>query len=106
MIETKFKQTEIGLIPEDWEVKSLSELCDNFTGLTYDPNDVRDFGTLVLRSSNIQNDALAFDNNVYVKMDIPERAMAKKGFGVPYGYGSPFLFIYVYFSVDIDRKVH
>jgi type I restriction enzyme S subunit len=79
MTETKFKQTEIGLIPEDWEVKSLSELCDNFTGLTYDPNDVRDFGTLVLRSSNIQNDALAFDNNVYVKMDIPERAMAKKG---------------------------
>lgn len=26
MIETKFKQTEIGLIPEDWEVKTLGEL--------------------------------------------------------------------------------
>jgi len=29
MIETKFKQTEIGLIPEDWEVKTLGEVCQN-----------------------------------------------------------------------------
>ena len=26
MIETKFKQTEIGPIPEDWEVSSLSDV--------------------------------------------------------------------------------
>lgn len=26
MVETKFKQTDIGLIPEDWEVKDLGEL--------------------------------------------------------------------------------
>lgn len=28
MIETKFKNTEVGLIPQDWEVKSLGELGD------------------------------------------------------------------------------
>ncbi len=28
MIETKFKETEVGKIPEDWEVKSLASLID------------------------------------------------------------------------------
>src|SRR5574344_669791 len=27
MIETKFKQTEVGMIPEDWEVKKLGEIA-------------------------------------------------------------------------------
>ena len=27
MIEMKFKQTEIGLIPDDWEVRSIGSLC-------------------------------------------------------------------------------
>ena len=26
--ETKFKQTEIGMIPEDWDVKRLDEISD------------------------------------------------------------------------------
>ena len=29
MIETKFKDTEVGRIPEDWEVKSIGSLTDN-----------------------------------------------------------------------------
>ena len=27
MIETKFKKSEVGMIPEDWEVKSIGSLC-------------------------------------------------------------------------------
>lgn len=76
---TKFKQTEIGEIPEDWEVKELGEVAKNFTGLTFSPDDVCDYGTLVLRSSNIQNDMLSFNDNVYVNMNIPERAIAHTG---------------------------
>lgn len=34
MIETKFKQTEIGLIPEDWDVIPLGELCEIRNGYT------------------------------------------------------------------------
>ena len=74
MKETKFKQTDIGLIPEDWTVKCVKEVADNFTGLTYSPNDVKKYGTIVLRSSNIQNGKLCFENNVFVEMDIPNRA--------------------------------
>ena len=79
MIETKFKHTEIGLIPHDWDVKRVSEVSENFTGLTYHPENVAKFGTLVLRSSNIQNNVLTFDDNVFVNMDIPPRATAKSG---------------------------
>ena len=51
MIETKFKHTEIGLIPEEWKVGLLGDYTENYTGLTYSPSDVCEYGTLVLRSS-------------------------------------------------------
>lgn len=78
MKETKFKYTEIGPIPEDWEVVRISDLADNYTGLTYSPNDVKLYGTLVLRSSNIQEGKLCFEDNVFVDMHIPERTKVKK----------------------------
>lgn len=34
MKETKFKQTEVGMIPSDWEVKTLGELVDMSSGTT------------------------------------------------------------------------
>lgn len=79
MKETKFKQTEVGMIPWDWEVKKVGDVAFNSTGLTYTPFDVKDFGTLVLRSSNIQNGQLCFEDNVFVDMEIPDRALAKDG---------------------------
>ncbi|MBR6848066.1 MAG: restriction endonuclease subunit S [Bacteroidales bacterium] len=77
MIETKFKQTEIGLIPKDWEIIPLRDVAENYTGLTYSPDNVHSYGTLVLRSSNIQGFQLCFDDNVYVIMDIPQRAIVR-----------------------------
>ena len=77
MVETRFKQTEIGLIPEDWEIIPLRDVAENYTGLTYSPNDVHSYGTLVLRSSNIQDSQLCFDDNVYVIMDVPQRAIVR-----------------------------
>ena len=50
----------------EWEVKRLGEIGRALIGLTYSPSDIRSFGTLVLRSSNIQNGSLTFDDNVYV----------------------------------------
>jgi type I restriction enzyme, S subunit len=73
-----YKQTEVGLIPIDWDVKYLAELGENIIGLTYSPNNVKDYGHLVLRSSNIQNNKLAFENNVFVEMDLPQRVIVKE----------------------------
>jgi type I restriction enzyme S subunit len=74
-----YKQTEVGVIPENWEAKQLGEIGEALIGLTYKPADVRDHGTLVLRSSNIQNDRLEFHDNVYVVAEIPERIRVREG---------------------------
>jgi type I restriction enzyme S subunit len=64
--QTAYKDTSIGKIPADWEVKKLGELGEVVTGLTYSPSQVRDTGLLVLRSSNVQDRVLVFNDNVYV----------------------------------------
>ena len=74
-----YKQTEVGVLPEDWNVKRLGELGEVLIGLTYKPSDVRKHGILVLRSSNIQNNILAFDDNVFVDTYVPERIKVRSG---------------------------
>ena len=74
-----YQQTEIGVIPDDWEVKMLGDIGESLIGLTYAPADVAAEGTLVLRSSNIQNDRLTFDDNVYVRSAIPQKIMVQEG---------------------------
>lgn len=57
----------------------LGEIGESLIGLTYSPRDVREQGILVLRSSNIQGDALCFANNVFVDVPVPERIMVRAG---------------------------
>lgn len=78
-VRAGYQQTELGVIPEDWEIKSLGDIGEALIGLTYKPTDVREHGTLVLRSSNIQNDALSFGDNVFVDTDIPDRIKVRPG---------------------------
>lgn len=74
-----YKQSDVGAIPDDWDAKPLGEIGDSLIGLTYRPSEVRKYGTLVLRSSNVQNGALCFDDNVFVDADIPDRIMVRPG---------------------------
>jgi len=68
-----YKRTEVGVIPVEWGVKRLGEVGECIIGLTYNPRNVSENGILVLRSSNIQNDNLAFFDNVFVNMNVPEK---------------------------------
>lgn len=54
---------------EDWEQRKLPEFVEFFNGLTYMPNDVRESGTLVLRSSNVKNGEIVDADNVYVESE-------------------------------------
>ena len=74
-----YKRSDVGVIPDDWDAKPLGEIGDSLIGLTYRPSEVRKYGTLVLRSSNVQNGTLCFDDNVFVETDIPERIMVRPG---------------------------
>ena len=60
------------------EMKYITDVAKSFTGLTYKPENVSGSGTLVLRSSNINEDVLSFDDNVFVQMVIPERAKVQE----------------------------
>ncbi|MCL2591774.1 MAG: restriction endonuclease subunit S [Defluviitaleaceae bacterium] len=68
----------IGDIPKGWIVSPLKNLGEAIIGLTYSPEDISEEGVLVLRSSNIQQGKLSFEDNVYVTKEIPEKLMVKK----------------------------
>ena len=54
----------------DWEKMRLGQMGDLVSGLTYSPDDVRDGGLLVLRSSNVQEGKISLADCVYVDSNI------------------------------------
>lgn len=67
-------------IPESWCWCRLGELVDTNIGLTYSPSDIiTEGGTEVLRSNNIQNGKIVYDNLVHVSKNVPEKCLSKKG---------------------------
>lgn len=53
----------------NWKSKKLEEVGSVINGLTYSPDDIHDEGVLVLRSSNVKENQLSFNDNVYVNTD-------------------------------------
>ena len=50
----------------EWEETRLGRMGELVSGLTYSPDDVRESGLLVLRSSNVQQEKITLDDCVYV----------------------------------------
>lgn len=63
---------------EGWEVKTLGEIGECIIGLTYRPDNVKESGTLVLRSSNVQGNSLSFEDNVYVDITVSDKLIVQK----------------------------
>ncbi|WP_288364932.1 restriction endonuclease subunit S [uncultured Acinetobacter sp.] len=66
------KQPEIRLkgFGGQWKKKFLKDEVEFFSGLTYSPDDlINKNGTLVLRSSNVKDNQICTDDNVYVIHD-------------------------------------
>ena len=66
------------ILPADWSARSLGQIGQCLIGLTYDTRNVGDDGILVLRSSNIGNDTLQFDDCVFVNMEVGERLIVRE----------------------------
>lgn len=64
----RFKDDNGNDYPE-WEEKKLGDVGLILNGLTYSPDDISEEGVLVLRSSNVKDRRLVFENNVYVKSE-------------------------------------
>lgn len=64
--------------PHGYKHTKLSDIATYYNGLTYKPENVAAEGTIVLRSSNIQNSQLDFSDTVRVDCAIKERLMVQK----------------------------
>lgn len=66
--------------PSDWRQITLDDIGSFYSGVTYSPEDVVDQeGMLVLRSSNIQENQIALEDNVYVRSGARVSALTKEG---------------------------
>ncbi|MFQ8988838.1 MAG: restriction endonuclease subunit S [Intestinibacter sp.] len=63
--------------PKNNKIVKLSDIAEYWNGLTYKPTDVNKEGTIVLRSSNIQNSRLDYEDVVRVDCDIKEKLYVK-----------------------------
>lgn len=79
MVKPGYKQTEIGVLPEDWECVLLLDKSKLLNGLTYTPDNVKNNGLLVLRSSNIQNNQLSLEDTLYVNCIVEDEKKIKDG---------------------------
>ncbi|MBE6918294.1 MAG: restriction endonuclease subunit S [Ruminococcaceae bacterium] len=64
--------------PYGYQYAKLSDIATYFNGLTYKPENVAEEGTIVLRSSNIQNSQLDFADTVRVDCAIKERLIVQE----------------------------
>lgn len=64
---------------EGWETRHLNEWATYSIGLTYKPTDVSNEGTIVLRSSNIQNSQLVLDDIVRVSCKVKDELFVEDG---------------------------
>ena len=62
-----------------WDVKKLKDIAISQIGLTYIPDNVSENGTIVLRSSNIQDSSLDFADIVRVNCNIKEKQYVQEG---------------------------
>lgn len=71
----------IGKIPKHWNITRLKFHGLVLIGLSFDKEDIVDEnkGTLVLRSSNVQKGLVTFDDNIWVKSEVPEKLLVQTG---------------------------
>ena len=60
-------------IPSNWSIAKIQSISDSYIGLTYSPNNICDNGIIVLRSSNIKNGKLDFNDIIRVNSRIPSK---------------------------------
>ena len=71
--ESHFGQTEIGLLPDDWNLIALKDVCSKIgSGVTPRGGDkvYKEKGTALVRSQNVLNNRFVSDGLVYIDEDI------------------------------------
>lgn len=74
-IPSGFKQTEVGVIPEDWDVMPLSEVCTLHNGRAYALQEWEKLGTPVIRLQNLTGG----DEYYYSRLKLPAEQFCQMG---------------------------
>ncbi|MBP6322965.1 MAG: restriction endonuclease subunit S [Fusobacteriaceae bacterium] len=71
MVEVKkgYKITELGVIPEDWEVKELDEIANYTKGYPFKSNDYKPNGVRIIRVSDTNADSIKNENEIYISFE-------------------------------------
>ena len=72
-------QTRLPGFTGKWVDTTLGDIGQCIIGLTYKPENVVEHGLLVLRSSNVQNGRLAYNDNVHVNLKVADHLYTRLG---------------------------
>lgn len=71
--QTKFKQTEIGMIPEDWKVKEFGDFIKVQNGFAFKSSDFKAKGIPIIKIKNITSPTITFEEVQYYNEDIDDK---------------------------------
>lgn len=66
---TKYKNSPLGLIPEDWEVRTLGEVSDYIKGFAFSSSDYRTEGIRIIRISDTTSNSIKDEGAIYINCD-------------------------------------
>lgn len=72
-----YKQTEVGVIPEDWDCKNLRELCKKITDGTHDTPKPVPNGIPFLTAIHVKESGIDYENCLYLKKEDHEIIFAR-----------------------------
>jgi type I restriction enzyme S subunit len=61
-----YKQTDVGIIPEDWELHPLGEITEYIKGFAFKSSDFQTHGVRVIRVSDTTFDLIKDDNEIFI----------------------------------------
>ncbi len=71
-----YKQTEVGVIPEEWDVRSIGHTFRLVNGCAFKPEDWKQNGTPIIRIQNLNDPSASFN---YSQVPVPEKNRVEPG---------------------------
>ena len=71
-----YKQTEVGVIPVEWEVSSIGQMFRLINGCAFKPEDWKQDGTPIIRIQNLNDPSASFN---FSQAPVPERNRVEPG---------------------------
>ena len=75
-VKPGYKQTEVGVIPEAWEVRNIGQMFRLINGCAFKPEDWKQNGTPIIRIQNLNDPSAEFN---YSQAPVPERNRVEAG---------------------------